>query len=72
MPLQTIIRSSISKGAPYIGPGDNQVPFVWVEDCARAHVMAVERLLMPDQFPGPSIAGKAFHGGTLPFTRHQR
>ena len=60
-PAQTIISSSIARSSPFIGPGHNQVPFVWVDDCARAHVMAVERLLMPEDFPGPSIAGRVFH-----------
>ncbi|GFR40072.1 hypothetical protein Agub_g615 [Astrephomene gubernaculifera] len=56
----TTLTGNILAGKPYVGPGDVQVPFVWVEDAARAHVDAVERLLFPQ--PGaPRIHGRAYH-----------
>lgn len=51
---------NVLDGKPYIGPGNAHVPFVWVEDAARAHVDAVEKLLCsnPD---APRIHGRAYH-----------
>ncbi|PNH09705.1 hypothetical protein TSOC_003687 [Tetrabaena socialis] len=54
------IASSALEGKPFIAPGHVRVPFVWVEDAARAHVDAVEQLLFPQ--PGaPRIHGRAYH-----------
>ncbi|EFJ52486.1 hypothetical protein VOLCADRAFT_86632 [Volvox carteri f. nagariensis] len=54
------LAKSILNGQPYIGPGVARVPFVWVEDAARAHVDAVEKLLFPKP-DAPRIHGRVYH-----------
>lgn len=55
----------ILAGQPWVGPGKVRVPFVWVEDAARAHVLAAEQLLWPqlgpDGSPAKRIHGRAYH-----------
>ncbi|KAG2448879.1 hypothetical protein HYH02_006228 [Chlamydomonas schloesseri] len=61
----TGMTPQILAGQPWIGPGQVRVPFVWVEDAARAHVLAAEQLLWPqlgpDGKPVRRIHGRAYH-----------
>ncbi|GLC34531.1 hypothetical protein PLESTB_001251200 [Pleodorina starrii] len=55
-----LLLKPILEGQPHLAPGTTLTPFVWVEDCARAHVDAVEKLLLPEP-DAPRIHGRAYH-----------
>lgn len=53
------------EGKPYVGPGTALSPVVWVEDAARAHALAIQRLLqLPASAPGSATTTTTSKSGS--------